>query len=124
LGKRSVALDLERAEDRERLVGLVGTADVLRESMARGYLDGLGVGQAALRARYPGLLFARMSPFGDEGPWVDYKASDLVHLALGGPMVDRGYDLEPGGVYDLPPIAPAMWHSYHVAGELLAMNIM
>src|SRR5438552_773845 len=88
LGKRSVALDLEKAGDRERFVGLVGTADVLLESMPRGYLDGLGLGQAALRARFPGLLYARMSPFGDEGPWVDYKASDLIHLALGGPMMN------------------------------------
>src|SRR5439155_149319 len=94
------------------------------ESTPRGYLDRLGLGQAALRARFPSLLFARMSPFGDDGPWVDYKASDLIHLALGGPMMNSGYDPEPEMHYDLPPIAPQMWQAYHIAGEQLAINIM
>ena len=41
------------------------------------------------------------------GPWADFKGSDLVHLALGGVMMNCGYDPAPGGTYDLPPIAPA-----------------
>jgi crotonobetainyl-CoA:carnitine CoA-transferase CaiB-like acyl-CoA transferase len=65
-----------------------------------------------------------MSPFGDSGPWADYKASDLIHLALGGIMMNCGYDPEPDGVYDTPPIAPQMWHSYHIAGEMSAIAII
>src|SRR5207244_13033647 len=49
LGKRSVTLNLEQAEDRERFQELAGSADVLLESTPRGYLDRLGLGQAALR---------------------------------------------------------------------------
>ena len=63
-----------------------------------------------------------MTPFGDDGPWAGYKASDLIHLALGGPMMNCGYDPQPDGTYDLPPIAPQMWHAYHIAGEQLCMN--
>jgi crotonobetainyl-CoA:carnitine CoA-transferase CaiB-like acyl-CoA transferase len=39
-------------------------------------------------------------------------------------MMNCGYDPAPGGVYDLPPIAPQMWHAYHVAGEQLAFTII
>src|SRR5262249_39223878 len=63
-------------------------------------------------------------PFGDVGPWKDYKGSDLVHLALGGPMMNCGYDPQPDGTYDLPPIAPQTWHAYHIAGEQLAIGIL
>src|SRR6185437_7990429 len=83
-GKRSVVLDLQQGEDRERFRSLVATADVLLESTPRGELDGLGLGADALMQQDPSLIIARVSPFGDHGPWADFKASDLVHLALGG----------------------------------------
>jgi crotonobetainyl-CoA:carnitine CoA-transferase CaiB-like acyl-CoA transferase len=123
-GKRSIVLDLHRGEDRERFHALVATADVLLESTPRGQLDALGLGADALLREFPALIVARVSPFGDTGPWADFKASDLIHLALGGVMMNCGYDPAPGGVYDLPPIAPQMWHAYHVAGEQLAFTIV
>ena len=39
-------------------------------------------------------------------------------------MMNCGYDPAPGGKYDLPPIAPQMWHAYHIAGEQLALAII
>ena len=65
-----------------------------------------------------------MTPFGDDGPWRDFKGSDLVHLALGGVMMNCGYDPDPANHYDLPPIAPQVWHAYHIAGEQLAIGIL
>src|SRR5687767_471220 len=91
-GKRSIVLDLHQSEDRERFRTLVGTADVLLESTPRGELDGLGLGAERLLQQFPTLIVARMSPFGDDGPWADFKGSDLVHLALGGVMMNCGYD--------------------------------
>ena len=123
-GKRSVVLDLESGAERERFIELLGTADVLLESTPRGWLAGLGLGADALRERFPSLLVARMTAFGDDGPWADYRASDLVHLALGGPMMNSGYDPRPDGTYDLPPIAPQVWHAYHIAGEQLAIGLL
>jgi crotonobetainyl-CoA:carnitine CoA-transferase CaiB-like acyl-CoA transferase len=123
-GKRSIVLDLRQAGDRDRLRALVATADVLLESTPRGDLDALGLGADALRQQFPTLIVARVSPFGDHGPWADFKGSDLVHLALGGVMMNCGYDPAPGGVYDLPPIAPQMWHAFHIAGEQLAFSIV
>src|SRR6266568_410300 len=123
-GKRSIRLDLHQPADRDQFRALVATADVLLESTPRGELDGLGLGADTLLQQYPTLIVARMSPFGDSGPWADFKGSDLVHLALGGVMMNCGYDPAPDGQYDLPPIAPQMWHAYHIAGEQLAMAII
>src|SRR3989454_467698 len=99
---------------------------------SRGPLTGIRVVELAdeqaeycgLTLQYPALIVARMSPFGDHGPWADFKGSDLVHLALGGVMMNCGYDPAPGGKYDLPPIAPQMWHAFHIAGEQLAVAII
>jgi crotonobetainyl-CoA:carnitine CoA-transferase CaiB-like acyl-CoA transferase len=123
-GKRSIVLDLRQPEDRDRFRALVATADVLLESTPRGELDGYGLGTSTLTQQCPTLIVARMSPFGDHGPWADFKGSDLVHLALGGVMMNCGYDPAPGGTYDLPPIAPQMWHAFHIAGEQLAVAIV
>src|SRR5437667_1906952 len=123
-GKRSIVLDLRRPQDRDRFGSLIATADVLLESTPRGELDGHGLGADTLMRQYPTLIVARMSPFGDHGPWADFKGSDLVHLALGGVMMNCGYDPAPGGKYDLPPIAPQMWHAFHIAGEQLALTII
>jgi crotonobetainyl-CoA:carnitine CoA-transferase CaiB-like acyl-CoA transferase len=123
-GKRSIMLDLHQPHDRDQFRALVATADVLLESTPRGELDGLGLSADTLLQQFPTLIVARMSPFGDHGPWADFKGSDLIHLALGGVMMNCGYDPAPDGQYDLPPIAPQMWHAYHIAGEQLAMAIL
>ena len=123
-GKKSVVADLSTPAGRAWLRELALKADVLIDSTPKGYLASVGIDAEQLRAEHPGLIVARVSPFGDEGPWANYKGSDLVHLALGGEMMNCGYDPEPGGHYDLPPIAPQMWHAYHIAGEQLAMGII
>ncbi|ETX04650.1 MAG: hypothetical protein ETSY2_27565, partial [Candidatus Entotheonella gemina] len=123
-GKRSIMLDLQQQRDQDRVRALAAAADVVLESTPKGELDGLGLGAEALRQAHPELIVARMTPFGDHGPWSDFKSSDLIHLALGGVVMNCGYDPAPDGTYDLPPVAPQMWHAYHVAGEQLAMSII
>lgn len=123
-GKRSVVLDLGDADGVGGLRRLLQTADVLLESTEHGQLERLGLGPRDLADEFPGLVVARMSPFGDDGPWASWTGSDLVHLALGGPVMNCGYDPRPDGAYDLPPIAPQMWHSAHIAGEQLAMFVI
>jgi crotonobetainyl-CoA:carnitine CoA-transferase CaiB-like acyl-CoA transferase len=122
-GKRSMVLDLHKEQERAFLRFLLSTADVFLESTRRGELERVGLDADTLGAQMPTLIVARMTPFGDDGPWADFKGSDLVHLALGGVMMNCGYDPEPSGKYDLPPMAPQMWHAYHIAGEQLAMGI-
>ena len=123
-GKRSVVLDLDQPDQRARFEDLLSTADVFLESSPTGYLEARNLGQATLRSRFPSLILARVSHFGGTGPWANFKSSDLVHLALGGVMMNCGYDPRPDGTYDLPPIAPQMWHAYHATGDQLVIAIL
>jgi crotonobetainyl-CoA:carnitine CoA-transferase CaiB-like acyl-CoA transferase len=121
-GKRGVTLDLDTAEGQEKLRALAAGATVLLETRPKGYMAARGLDYEALKRVNPGLIVVRISPFGDDGPWSRHKGSDLVHLALGGIMMNCGYDPEPDGYYDQPPIAPQMWQAYQIAGEMAAMG--
>ncbi|MBV8085891.1 MAG: CoA transferase, partial [Chloroflexi bacterium] len=123
-GKHSVVLDLASDADRERMLSLLDSADVFLESTPTGQLASVALGHEELRRRCPQLIVARMTAFGDDGPWAGFKGSDLIHLALGGVMMNCGYDPRPDGTYELPPIAPQMWHAYHIAGEQLLLGIL
>ena len=116
-GKQSLALDIATPAGAERLKELAAGADVLLESHQPGYLASLGLGYDTLSAINPRLIMASITPFGQTGPWKDWKGADIVHLALGGVMMVTGYDPTPDGFYDTPPIAPQMWHSNHIAGS-------
>src|SRR5262249_19586581 len=80
-GKKGVALDLEAEEGRAQLRALLETADVLIESHPPGYLAERGLDLEALCAANPRLVAVSLTDFGPDGPWRDYRASDLVHLA-------------------------------------------
>jgi crotonobetainyl-CoA:carnitine CoA-transferase CaiB-like acyl-CoA transferase len=123
-GKRGIVLDLDITADQERFRQLAATAAVVLDARPKDYLSARDLGYDALKKINPGLIVSRISPFGDDGPWSGYKGSDIVHLALGGVMKNCGYDADPSGFYETPPIAPQMWHSYHIVGEMAAMAIM
>jgi len=123
-GKRSVVLDLDAPDGVAAALRLLADATVLLDSTGGGLGRQLGMDAAALLSRFPGLVVARITPFGDTGPWAGWKGSDLVHLALGGVMMNCGYDPDPALEYDLPPIAPQLWHAYNIAGEQMATGIV
>ena len=103
--KRSITLDIETNDGQEIFKKLVKTADVVIESAAPGYMDGLGLGYSALSQVNPGLVMTSISSFGQEGPYKDYKASEIVLWALSGMMYVVG---DP----DRPPLLPSYPHSY------------
>lgn len=123
-GKRSVVLDLDSPGGQGDLKHLLATADIVVDSRPRGYFAERGIDYDSVKTTNPGLIWARITPFGDDGPWADFVASDLIQLALGGIMDNCGYDPEPDGTYDTPPIAPQMWQSYQIAGELAVISIL
>ncbi|MDB5827940.1 MAG: putative acyl-CoA transferase/carnitine dehydratase [Variovorax sp.] len=122
--KRSVVLDLDAAEGRVALLRLLESADVLICGAldALAHITGMDIG--ALGERFPALITARITPFGDSGPWKDFQGSDLVHLALGGVMMNCGYDADLAGRYDVPPIAPQAFHAGHIACEQTLVGIL
>ena len=96
--KRSIVLDLNKADDRETFLELVETADGLVENMRAGVLDRLGVGWDACQARNPRLVYAAIRGFGDArtgaSPYVDWPAFDPVAQAMGGIIANTGPDAE------------------------------
>ncbi len=94
--KRSIALDLHDAEDREVFFQLVETADGLLENHRGGVLDRLGVGYEACHARNPQLVYAAVRGFGDArtgaSPYADWPAFDPIAQAMGGIVAATGAD--------------------------------
>ena len=73
-GKRSIELDLTQKQDRVRFESLLSSADIFLESTPKGELDAFGLGSKVLAERFPALIHARMTPFGDDGPCVAQRA--------------------------------------------------
>jgi crotonobetainyl-CoA:carnitine CoA-transferase CaiB-like acyl-CoA transferase len=69
--KRFLALDLHDAADRACVLALALTCDVLIENFRPGRMDAWGLGYETLRARHPGLVYASISGFGQDGPYRD-----------------------------------------------------
>jgi CoA:oxalate CoA-transferase len=89
-GKESLALDLQDAADRTLFERLLARADVLVENFRPGVMERLGYGAAALGARFPRLVVASVSGFGQTGPLAERPAYDLVVQAMGGIMSITG----------------------------------
>src|SRR4029077_13188012 len=86
--KTSVVLDLREPAACEHLLRLLGGTDILLDASCGALNEALGLDRAALNTRFPNMVTARMTPFGDDGPWTHFKGSDLIHLALGGVMMN------------------------------------
>ncbi|MGI9430754.1 MAG: CaiB/BaiF CoA transferase family protein [Myxococcota bacterium] len=82
--KRSVVLDPESPRDREALLGLVESADVLVESAKPGEMERLGLGYSELSRLNPALVYVSITPFGQTGPKAGWAGTDLTVLAAGG----------------------------------------
>ena len=93
-GKESIALDLASADDRPIFEKLVARADVLVENYRPGVLAKHGFGWDTLHARWPRLVLASISGFGQTGPYSSRPAFDMVVQAMGGVMSLTGW---PGG---------------------------
>ncbi len=115
--KRSVTVDLESDEGRDRLRALVRTADFLIESFAPGYLDGLGLGYAALRQQNPRLVMVSISAFGGAGPKAHYVATDLIALAASGVLLLTGDD-------DRAPVRTVVPQAFLHAGAEAAVGAL
>ena len=94
-GKESIALDLKQATDRAVFEAMLERADVLAENFRPGVLERLGYGIAALRDRYPRLVIASTSGFGQSGPYANRPAYDIVVQAMGGVMSLTGHPGSP-----------------------------
>jgi alpha-methylacyl-CoA racemase len=83
-GKRSICLDLKKAQGRDLLLRLVDTADALIEGFRPGVMDRLGVGWGALHARNAKLVFCSLTGYGQTGPLALKAGHDLNYCAMTG----------------------------------------
>jgi formyl-CoA transferase len=83
-GKHSFVIDLATSEGRASLEELIADADVLLQNLKPGSMDKLGFSIARLRKDYPALICCTISGYGDDGPYADRKAYDLLIQAESG----------------------------------------
>lgn len=119
--KRGITLNLENPEGRKIFKKLSDGADFVIESFSPGCMDKLDLGYKVLSARNPRLIMTSITPFGQTGPYKDYKGSDIVVLAMSGFMYINGDK-------DRAPLRMCLDQSYYlacaqaVAGTLLALQ--
>ncbi|MWL91505.1 CaiB/BaiF CoA-transferase family protein [Cupriavidus sp. SW-Y-13] len=82
--KESLALDLKHQEAPAILEKILNQADVLVQNLAPGAADRLGLSYEALSQRYPGIIVCDISGYGNDGPYRDKKAYDLLIQAESG----------------------------------------
>ncbi|MCF2522325.1 CaiB/BaiF CoA-transferase family protein [Bradyrhizobium sp. G127] len=83
-GKKSVVIDLATDEGRKTLERLIAGADVLVQNLKPGSMDKLGFTRERLRKDYPALVICTISGYGDDGPYAERKAYDLLIQAESG----------------------------------------
>lgn len=97
--KRSIALDLRKAEGREIIYDLVRTADVVVNNFRAGVMERMGFGYEQLSKINPRIICAFGSGFGQAGPLSHKGGQDILAQALSGVMRRKCNDDEPLTVY-------------------------
>ena len=118
--KESITLDIETERGAQLFCELAKSADVILESFQPGYLDSIDLGYSTLSNINPRLIMTSLTGFGQTGPYKDFKTSDLVAMAMGGPMASCGYDDIEGS----PPIRSDGWMGYSTSCNFGAIGTM
>lgn len=118
--KESLALDLKSPAAAEVMQRLLARADVFVQNLAPGAAARLGLDAATLRARYPRLIVCDISGYGNDGPYRDRKAYDLLIQAEAGFLSVTGTPDEPvkAGA-SIADIAAAMYAYTGILNALL-----
>jgi len=119
-GKRSLTLDVKHPQGREIAEKLVANADVVVQNFAPGAFDRLGLGVGQLHQRYPALIAASITGYGEDGPYRDRRAYDLLVQGETGVVSMTGTPEEParagvsvadiaGGMYAFSAILASLY---------------
>jgi crotonobetainyl-CoA:carnitine CoA-transferase CaiB-like acyl-CoA transferase len=119
-GKKSAVLDLKNPVQRDALLSLCETADVLVESFRPGAVDRLGIGYETVRARNPRIVYCSISAFGQDSEWRGRPAHDLALEAESGLL---GMTLGSDGKPAMPgiPAADVLAGLQGLSGVLMAL---
>ncbi len=117
-GKRSIAVDVKRDEGRAIIMALCGRADALIEGYRPGVMERLGLGPTALHERQPGLVYGRMTGWGQSGPLSSTAGHDINYIALAGGLGTIGRQEDP------PPPPLNLVGDFGGGGMLLAVGVL
>lgn len=115
--KRGLTLDLSQSAGQALFKQLVAKVDVVVESFTPGRLERWGLGYQTLKSINPQLVLTSITPFGQTGPYREYRGSDMVAEALGGMMYVNGAP-------DEAPLGALGLQAYHSASFFAAINTM
>ena len=116
-GKKSVTLDLRVQEGQQIARELIAGADIVVENFRPGTLEKWGLGYETLSAANPGLIMARVSGFGQTGPYAGRPGYGLIGEAMGGLRAITG---EP----DRPPARAGVSIGDSIAATHAVMGIL
>ena len=97
-GKRSVALDVKEPEHRPALERLIERSDVVLQNYTPGWADRVELGEKAVRALRPDVVYVDISGYGPDGPYAGKNAYDLVMQGEAGLIAVTGTPAEPARV--------------------------
>jgi alpha-methylacyl-CoA racemase len=117
-GRRSIGLNLKDAAGVDLLLQLTERADVLVEGFRPGVAERLGFGPQACAERNPGLVFARMTGWGQDGPLAPTAGHDIDYIAISGALSTVGR----AGQSPVPPVN--LLGDFGGGGMLLALGIL
>ena len=115
--KRSVTLDLERGQGQAAVRRLAASAHIVFEDLAPGRADALGIGWEDLSAGRADLVVCSITPFGQTGPYRDFRGSEITLQAIGGPMLLNGH-------IDRKPLKLGGHNAHYHAGVAAAFAAM
>lgn len=116
-GRTDISLDLAHPEGRALAAAIATRCDVLIEGFRPGVMERLGLGPEPLMAAQPGLIYARMTGWGQDGPLAALAGHDINYLALNGMLDSIGPPEGP-----LPPLNYLA--DYGGGGMVLALGIL
>lgn len=119
-GKESLAADLKNPADIEMVKQLIGKADVVIQNFRPGVIERLGLSYEDARKLNPRIVYASITGYGSEGPWVQRPGQDLLAQARSGVMWLNG-DTEQGPVPFGLAIADLLAGGAIVQGVLAAL---
>lgn len=119
--KESLALDLKKKEDLDVVFRLLEKTDVLVQNLAPGAAGRMGLSHEALKEKHPGLIVCDISGYGQDGPYKEKKAYDLLIQSEAGVLSVTGTKTEPvkvgisvadiaAGMYAYSNILSALFH--------------
>ena len=120
--KQGISIDLKSEEGKALFFRLAEKSDVILENFRPGALDKLGLGYEAVRARNRGIVYCSVSGFGQDGPYRDRAALDLIVQAESGMISVTGAQGSHGSRCGVS-VADLTAGMYAAFGVLLALRV-